>query len=245
MYKFIACIFSVIFYLGFGFFLFLFHGIQVVLRNFFGYQAHKVSVDVLNFFLVQCYSLLGARVQFTNTFELPTNRPLIIVANHQNTFDIPPLIWYLRKHHLKFVSKKELGKGIPSVSYHLRNGGSALIDRKEPKQAVAEINRHAELLFKNNWSTLIFPEGTRSKTGVPKKFKSIGVKTLIEKIPNVLIVPITINNSYKFNRWGNFPLPLGVRLKFDIHAPVEPSEDLSSEFFDQIEKTITDAIVLD
>ena len=71
------------------------------------------------------------------------------------------------------------------------------------------------------------------------------VKTLIEKIPNVLIVPITINNSYKFNRWGNFPLPLGVRLKFYVHAPIEPSEDLSSEFFDQIEKTITDAIVLD
>jgi len=245
MYKFIASHFSVIFYLGFCFFLFVFHGIQIILRNLFGYQAHKESVDVLNFFLVRCYSLLGARVQFVNNFKLPTNRPLIIVANHQNTLDIPPLIWYLRKHHLKFVSKKELGRGIPSVSYHLRNGGSALINRKDPKQAVAEINRHAELLSKNNWSTLIFPEGTRSRTGAPKKFKLRGVKTLIEKIPNVLIVPITINNSYKFNRWGNFPLPLGVKMTFDVHAPVEPTENLSPEFFDQIEKTITDAIVLD
>ena len=31
---------------------------------------------------------------------------------------------------MKFVSKKELGRGIPSISYNLRNGGSILIDRE-------------------------------------------------------------------------------------------------------------------
>ena len=155
MYKIIAILFTVIFYLSFGFLLLIFHGIQVIALNLFGYQAHKVSVDILNFFLLRCLNLLGARIHFNNPFDLPTNRPLIIVANHQNTFDIPPLIWHLRKHHLKFVSKKELGKGIPSVSYNLRNGGSALIDRKKTRKAVDEIDRHAQLLSKNNWSTLI------------------------------------------------------------------------------------------
>jgi 1-acyl-sn-glycerol-3-phosphate acyltransferase len=47
----------------------------------------------------------------------------------------------LRDFHCKFVSKKELGKGIPSVSYNLRHGGSALIDRKDPKQAIPEIKK--------------------------------------------------------------------------------------------------------
>lgn len=245
MYKIIAILFSVIFYLSFGLLLLIFHGIQVIALNLFGYQAHKVSVDILNFFLLRCLNLLGARIHFNNPFDLPTNRPLIIVANHQNTFDIPPLIWHLRKHHLKFVSKKELGKGIPSVSYNLRNGGSALIDRKKSRKAVDEIDRHAQLLSKNNWSTLIFPEGTRSKTGIPKKFKNRGLQTLIEKMPNVLVVPITINNSWKFNRWGNFPLPLAIKMKFDVHQPVEPPADLNRDFFDSIEKTITDAIVID
>lgn len=244
MYKIIAILFSSIFYLCFGLLLFVFHGIQVVTRTLLGYQTHKVSVDILNFLLLRCLNILGTRIHFNNPFDLPTNRPLIIVANHQNTFDIPPLIWYLKKHHLKFVSKKELGKGIPSVSYNLRNGGSALIDRKNPRQAVDEIDRHAQLLSKNNWSTLIFPEGTRSKTGIPKKFKSRGVQTLIEKMPNVVIVPITINNSWKFNRWGNFPLPLGIEMTFDVHQPVEPPVDLSKDFFNSIEKTITDAIVI-
>jgi len=245
MYKIIAILFTVIFYLSFGLLLLIFHGIQVIALNLFGYQAHKVSVDILNFILLRCLNLLGARIHFNNPFDLPTNRPLIIVANHQNTFDIPPLIWHLRKHHLKFVGKKELGKGIPSVSYNLRNGGSALIDRKKTRKAVDEIDRHAQLLSKNNWSTLIFPEGTRSKTGIPKKFKNRGLQTLIEKMPNVLVVPITINNSWKFNRWGNFPLPLAIKMKFDVHQPVEPPVDLNRNFFDSIEKTITDAIVID
>ena len=72
---------------------------------------------------------------------MPESGPLIIVTNHQSMYDIPPLIWYLRKYHPKFVSKKELGKGIPSVSFNLRHGGSALIDRKDRRQARAELER--------------------------------------------------------------------------------------------------------
>jgi len=64
-------------------------------------------------------------------------------------------------------------------------------------------------------------------------------------MPNVLVVPIAINNSWKFNRWGNFPLPLAIKIKFDVHQPVEPPADLNRDFFDSIEKTITDAIVID
>ena len=65
----------------------------------------------------------------------------MIVANHQSMNDIPPIIWYLRKHHPKFVSKMELGKGIPSVSYNLVHGGSVLIDRKNSKQAIGQIGK--------------------------------------------------------------------------------------------------------
>ena len=198
MYKIIAILFSVIFYLSFGLLLLIFHGIQVIALNLFGYQAHKVSVDILNFFLLRCLNLLGARIHFNNPFDLPTNRPLIIVANHQNTFDIPPLIWHLRKHHLKFVSKKELGKGIPSVSYNLRNGGSALIDRKKTRKAVDEIDRHAQLLSKNNWSTLIFPEGTRSRTGELIEFRPGAFRLATKSKKDIVVFKFTGMNKHKW-----------------------------------------------
>ena len=65
-------------------------------------------------------------------------QPYIIVCNHQSLYDIPPLIWYLRQIHPKFISKKELGRGIPSVSFNLRHGGSLLIDRAKAKDALVQ-----------------------------------------------------------------------------------------------------------
>ena len=150
---------------------------------------------------------------------VPEGVPLIIVANHQSMNDIPPIIWFMRKFHPKFISKKELGKGIPSVSYNLRHGGSVLIDRKDPKQALPAIKQMAEYIEKHNRSAVIFPEGTRSKTGVPKKFSENGLKILCKYAPSAYIVPISINNSWKTVRFGQFPLGLCNRLTFTIQEP--------------------------
>src|SRR3546814_14757295 len=77
----------------------------------------------------------------------------------QSMYDIPPLIFFLRKHHGKFISKIELAKGIPSISFNLRHGGAANIDRKDPKQSIAEILKLANNMKTKNWSAFIFPEG--------------------------------------------------------------------------------------
>ena len=103
--------------LCFGLCLVVFHPIQRVCLNVFGYQAHKKSVDYLNFWLTKCTNLLGTRYTFENRDTIPKNTPIIFVSNHQSLYDIVGIIWFLRRFHAKFVSKKELGKGIPSVSY--------------------------------------------------------------------------------------------------------------------------------
>ena len=121
---------SILYYLIFGFTLLLFEGIQRICF-LFGYQAHKNSVDLLNFLLLLGLNLLGTRFVFEMPFALEKNQSYIVVANHQSTYDIPPLIWYLRKIHPKFVGKKELGNRIPSISFNLKKGGSVLIDRKK------------------------------------------------------------------------------------------------------------------
>jgi len=107
---------TVLFFLLFGLVLVIFHPIQWILHNVFGYNAHKKSVSLLNWSIMRCTNVLGTRYSFKNKQDIPTDRPLIIVTNHQSMYDIPPIIWYMRKHHPKFVSKIELGRGIPSVS---------------------------------------------------------------------------------------------------------------------------------
>lgn len=223
----------------------VFHPIQWFCFNVFGYKAHKISVDWLQFFLMRSMNVLGTRFSFNNPNDIPVGVPLILVANHQSMYDIPPIIWHLRRHHVKFISKKELGKGIPSVSYNLRHGGSVMIDRKDPIGSIKAIENFAERIKDNNWAAVIFPEGTRSRDGVPKPFKTKGLKTMIEHIPNGLIVPISINNSWKLLKYGQFPLGLGAHLKFQVHEPLKISEITNlDESIKLLEQTIKENILI-
>ena len=223
-------------------FLLIFHPVQWICFNVFGYQAHKKSVDALNACLVRTSLILFTTYKVEGREKVPAGVPLIIVANHQSMNDIPPIIWFMRKFHPKFISKKELGKGIPSVSYNLRHGGSVLIDRKDPKQALPAIKGMAEYIEKHNRSTVIFPEGTRSKTGVPKKFSENGLKILCKYAPSAYIVPISINNSWKIDRYGKFPLGLGNRLTFTVHEPFAIKNIPFEEVMERTENAVIQGI---
>jgi 1-acyl-sn-glycerol-3-phosphate acyltransferase len=228
--------------LCFGLCLVIFHPIQWICFNVFGYQAHKKSVDYLNFFLVKCTNILGTTYRFENLNSIPKNVPLIVVANHQSMYDIIAIIWYMRRYHCKFVSKKELGSGIPSVSYNLRHGGSVLIDRKDPKQAIPTIKGLSEYIEKNTRSAVIFPEGTRSKTGKPKEFAQSGLKILCKYAPSAYVVPISINNSWKMVRFGAFPMGLGNRLTFTIHEPMAVKDYAFEELIKKTEAAVISKI---
>lgn len=242
MIKLVAYPLTIVYSICFGLILLIFHPIQWICFNVFGYTAHKKSVDYLNFFLVRCLHLIGVRYSFINKYKIPTNKPVIIVTNHQSMNDIPPIIWFMRKHHPKFISKKELGKGIPSVSYNLRHGGSVLIDRKQAITSIKAIEAFAKRVKENNWAAVIFPEGTRSRDGQPKPFKTKGLLTLIEHIPNAIVVPITINNSWKTLRYGKFPLGIGAHIKFNVHEPIEVNEQGPQNLIDTVEQQISEAI---
>lgn len=241
MQKILAYPLTALYFIFFGIVLLVFHPIQWICFNLFGYNAHKKSVSILNLLLLRCTHVLGARYTFTNSYKIPKDRPLIIVSNHQSMNDIPPIIWYLRAHHPKFVSKIELGKDIPSVSYNLRHGGSVLIDRKDAKQALTEISKLGRYIEKYNRSAVIFPEGTRSRTGHPKKFQTTGLKILMKQAPSALIVPISINNSWKMLRYGKFPYGIGSHLTFKVHQPLNNSGN-QDELIEKVEQEITSGV---
>jgi len=179
----------------------------------------------MNLFLLRGLYLSGNATTFTNNQNLPLGRPIIFVANHQSLFDIPPLIWYLRKYHAKFISKIELTKGIPSISFNLKYGGAANIDRKDSRQSIAEIVKLALRMKENKWSAVIFPEGTRSKDGNVKPFRAAGIATILKKCPEALLVPIVIRNSWKIVKYGGYyPLNAFTRMSLEVLEPIEPGK---------------------
>jgi 1-acyl-sn-glycerol-3-phosphate acyltransferase len=209
-----------------------------VCYKFFGYAAHKRSVDILNFLLFSSFYLAGNTVTFIDKQNLPLGRPMIFLANHQSLSDIPPLIFYLRKYHAKFISKIELTKGLPSISFNLKYGGGANIDRKDSKQSIGELIKLGLRMKENKWSAVIFPEGTRSKDGIVKPFQVGGIATLLKKCPEALLVPIAINNSWKMVQYGNYPLSTFEHMTWEVLEPIEPSGRSAEELVKEAEMKI-------
>lgn len=208
-----------------------------------GYRGHNRMVKAMNWTLIQCTKLLGTTYRFSGKEKLQKGATYIFVSNHQSLFDISPIEWYLSDFHPKFISKKELGKNIPSVSYNLKKGGSALIDRKDPRQALPEIKKLGQYIEKHQRSAVIFPEGTRSKDGRLKDFHDTGLKILVKNAPSAYIVPITINNSWKLVKDGTFPLTLGVAFSLEIHQPISPKDFEFDELVEKVRLTIQSKLI--
>lgn len=228
-----------VFYIFFSLFLLIFHPIQWISYKVFGYKVHKKSVDTLNFFLTYSTLILFNIPRLKNKVKLPKGRPLIFVSNHQSTFDIPGLVFFFRKYHGKFISKIELAtSGLPSISFNLKYGGGANIDRKDSEQSKGEIKKLAERMKKYKWSAFIFPEGTRTKDGKMKGFQVGGISTIVSVCPEVLIVPVAINGSLEMVKKGMFPLLPFNRMTWEVLSPIEIKGRDISEVIKEAEDSI-------
>lgn len=94
----------------------------------------------------------------------------------------------------------------------------------------------SDLIKKN--SAVIFPEGTRSKNGKPKKFQKSGLLCLFETMPEAVVVPISVGNSWRFGTHNYFPMPLGVKLHLTVHRPHQIDHENPLDFIERLEKEI-------
>ncbi len=242
MLKILSYLLTPVYLIVFGLLIVIFHPIQVITRYIWGYDVRKKAVDILNYGLLYGLKILGTKITFSGLEKIPQNRPLIIVANHQATLDIPTVIIAFKKNHPKFISKVELGKGIPSISYNLRHGGSVLIDRKNKSQSVKDILMLGKHIEKNNYSACIFPEGTRTKDGKLQPFMPAGIASLIRTAPSALVVPFVIDGNYELMQHGYFPMTFGVHLKLTVLDPIDPKgldhTEMTQSIEDQIRKVL-------
>jgi len=222
--------------------LLIFHPIQLICYKIWGYDAHRKSVSVLNWFLMLTHLPLFNTFKFEFKEQLPVGPSYIFVSNHQSMFDIPPLIYYLRNYHAKFIAKKELAKGIPSISLNLRIGENCAINRKDARQSIAALIKFAKNVHEKKRSVVIFAEGSRSRTGVPKPFKTKGLLTLFKYIPDAVVVPVTVNNSWKVDRYGKFPYGIGNKISVIVHEPIPIAGRDENEIITQAETIVHAAI---
>jgi len=216
----------------------IFHVVQLV-AALFGRGAQKWALDMMNICIVWNIRILaGARFSYIGQPTLPVERSIILVSNHQSMYDIPMMMWACRSREVGFISKKELGKWIPSISLALRTLGSVLIDRKDAKASLRAISDFGETKERTRQVAAIFPEGTRARDGAMKAFRPSGFLTLMKAMPSALIQPVAIRGNWRILRYHFCPIPFGTTIEMEFLEPVEPNGRSPEEVLAEVESRI-------
>lgn len=213
-------LFTILFLIAFGLILVIFDVAQRIAR-LCGRRPHEYVVGALQWALVRSFLICGTRLHVERSPHVRPHTPYLIVANHQSMFDVPIFGALFFTNFPKYVSKQSLAKWIPSISYNLRRGGNALIDRGDPEQAVAAIQTLADEVRARSVSAVIFPEGTRARHGALGKFRRRGTLALLEAAPDTAIVPVCIDESWRLLRYNLMPVPFGTRVRVWIGEPIK------------------------
>lgn len=158
---------------------------------------------------------LGVKVEGKENID--SNESYVFLANHQGYYDIFLVYGYLG-HNFKWMMKEYLKK-IPFVGYACVRSKQIYVG-----DSISSIGRavsQARETLRGGMSMVIFPEGTRTRTGKMGEFKR-GSFMLANEI-GLPIVPITINGSFDvFSRKANC-ITHGT-LTMTIHKPISPEE---------------------
>ncbi|MGB9357750.1 MAG: lysophospholipid acyltransferase family protein [Acidimicrobiia bacterium] len=186
----------------------------------FGQRPFEKAMAGLQRTLVAVFRISGIRVVTEGKDGFASEGGFIFVSNHQSMYDVPIFGGLLPRNYPKYVAKKELAKGLPSVSLNLRYGGNALIDREHRDQAMDAITDMASEAERRDVSVVIFPEGTRSRAGELGEFRVGGLAAIMEAAPNLPIIPTAIEGSWRVFQRNMFPIPYGTKVRVRFGEPM-------------------------
>ncbi len=132
----------------------------------------------------------GARLQVEGLENVDWTRNHMFVANHQSTIDICALFRAVPAP-LRFLLKHEMTR-VPLVGRYATAMGMVFIDRSNRRAATAFLKQSAQVL-RDGANLCIFPEGTRSLTGVVAPFKGGAFQSAIDG--GVDVVPVALQGS--------------------------------------------------
>jgi 1-acyl-sn-glycerol-3-phosphate acyltransferase len=133
--------------------------------------------------------LAGTRLEVRRAAPPPAG-PVIFASNHESVLDIW-VIFVVIQRSFRFIAKQELFR-LPIFGWYMRVGGHIPVDRSNHQRAVASLAQAGEAV-RAGTSIVVFPEGTRSRTGRIQPFKK--GPFVVAKQAGVPIVPIAISGS--------------------------------------------------
>ncbi len=137
------------------------------------------------------------------------DEPQVVVSNHVSGYDIFAVAAAL-PGTFSFVAKKELER-IPFFGTAWKAAGHISIDRSNRQQALLSLQKAGEKIRREKGTVIIYPEGTRSKTGELLPFKKGAFMLAVEA--QVPIVPTVVRGTRRIvhdERWTIHPQPIHI-----------------------------------
>ncbi len=170
------------------------------------FDAHgKRTYEVSRLWTWLILRLAGISLKVEGLENIDPKRQYIFIVNHQSNVDIPVLVQALRPFQLRWLAKRELLR-VPFLGWAIWAAKHVIIDRADPQDALKSLARAKERLAAGI-SLVVFPEGTRSRTGALQRFKKGGFLLAVQS--QTPIVPITINGSGALLPAGSWRLASG------------------------------------
>ncbi len=162
----------------------------------------------------QIYNIEEVRKKYKEICSLRQNNPLLICPNHLTMIDSIIIEWALGEPLWYWFNFKQFSWNIPAVENFKKNLISRLItylgkcipiDRRGSKEHIELVMSKVKFLLEKGDVFLIFPEGTRSRTG---KFElesmTYGIGKIIQELENVHVLCIYLRGDNQFT-YSNFP----------------------------------------
>ena len=175
-------------------------------------------------------TLAGIRYRVAGRENVP-DAAVVFCSNHESNVD-PPVLFRALHRQLHILYKAELRK-IPIMKTAFDVGGYVAVERGDRTKSMESIARGSESLRSGN-SFLIFPEGTRSRTGELLPFKKGGfIMALQAQVP---VVPVAVRGGRAAMRKGS-PIVRPVHVSVRIGRPI-PTKGLTVDDRDALIATV-------
>ena len=161
------------------------------------------------------FALAGIRLNVRGLEHLQAGA--VYACNHSSNIEPPAVFLALRRlfPRVRVLYKAELRK-LPVLVWVFDAAGFVPLERGNPDQSRPAVDRAARALAEGN-SFVIFPEGTRSRTGELLPFKKGGFLMAIKA--QAPIVPVAVSGGRDAMRRGS-PVIWPVTVTVDLGAPI-------------------------
>ncbi len=159
---------------------------------------------------------LRVKITYNGLDKIPTDRRFLLVSNHRSMVDALIILAMLEDFEVSFISKPENFK-LPLVGPIMHKLTFMPIDRENARNAMRTIHRATDFVKDDKASIMVYPEGTRSKTGKLLEFKD-GVFYIAKKAKCPIVVVTTDNADMVFK---SFPFK-ATKVNAEVLAVLEP-----------------------